>query len=94
MGSTNDLAHTIGIKNDVNEQIELFLKNRIVTYDIGKFNNRYFTYIAGFGVGTDISFSTSQKMKNIFGHFAYLLNGFFLKLPDQIKKNKASSYGY
>ena len=48
----------------------------------------HFTYIAGFGVGTDISFSTSQKMKNKLGHFAYLLNGFFLKLPDQIKKIK------
>lgn len=88
MGSTNDLAHTIGVSDDINEQIELYLNNRIVSYDVGKLNDYHFTYIAGFGVGTDISFSTSQKMKNKLGHFAYLLNGFFLKLPDQIKKIK------
>lgn len=88
MGSTNDLAHTIGISDDINELIDLFLKNKIVSYDIGKMNQLYFAYIAGFGVGTDISFSTSQKMKNMLGHFAYLLNGFFLKLPQQIKNIK------
>ncbi len=88
MGSTNDLAHTIGVSDDIDAQIDLFLKNRIVSYDVGRLNNLHFTYIAGFGVGTDISFSTSQKMKNSLGHFAYLLNGFFLKLPDQIKKIK------
>ncbi len=88
MGSTNDLANTIGATKDLPRQIELFLHNQICSYDIGRLNGRYFTYIAGFGVGTDISFATPQKLKNKLGHFAYLLNGFFLNLPQQIKNLK------
>ena len=46
---------------------------RAFTCDIGKMNGRYFTYVAAFGLFTEVSYSTSQKMKNIFGHQAYVL---------------------
>lgn len=85
MGSTNDLANTIGVTNDVSKQIELFLNGEINSYDIGRFNNRHFSYVASFGVGADASYNTSQKWKNRLGHTAYLLNGFVFGLPHQIK---------
>ncbi len=88
MGSTNDLANTIGVTKDINAQIELFLNGNINSYDIGSFNQRNFTYVASFGAGTDASYSTSQKLKNKLGHFAYLLNGFVYGLPHQIKNLK------
>ena len=88
MGSTNDLANTVGVTKDLNSQVELFLNGSIKGYDVGSFNDTYFTYVASFGVGTDVSYMTSQKMKNILGHAAYILNGFVFNLPHQIKNLK------
>lgn len=34
----------------------------------------YFIYIAAFGAFTELSYSTDQQFKNIFGHAAYILN--------------------
>ena len=42
-------------------------------YDIGLFNNRYFSYIVSFGAFTKNSYATPQKLKNRFGHAAYVL---------------------
>ncbi|MCQ2471025.1 MAG: diacylglycerol kinase family lipid kinase [Clostridia bacterium] len=88
MGTTNDLANTIGVTKDLKSQIELYLKGSIHSYDIGKFNDRHFTYVASFGVGADASYNTSQKWKNRLGYLAYLLNGFVFGLPHQIKNLK------
>lgn len=88
MGSTNDLANTIGVSKDVDAQIELYRNGNINSYDIGQFNDRFFTYVASFGVGSDLSYNTSQKLKNVFGHTAYVINGFVFDLPNQIKNIK------
>ena len=88
MGTTNDLANTIGVTNDINSQIELFLNGNINSYDVGKFNERHFSYVASFGVGSDASYRTSQKWKNRLGYLAYLLDGFVFGLPHQIKNLK------
>ena len=76
-GSTNDLASTLGIPRDVTAATDLIKKGHFNTYDIGLFNNRYYSYVAAFGAFTRSSYNTKQWMKNMFGHFAYLLNGFF-----------------
>lgn len=88
MGTTNDLANTIGVTKDINSQIELFLNGDINSYDVGRFNKRHFSYVASFGVGADASYNTSQKLKNRLGYLAYLLNGFVFGLPHQIKNLK------
>ena len=76
-GSTNDLASTLGIPRDVKEATDLIKNGHINSYDIGLFNNRYYSYVAAFGAFTRSSYATKQWMKNMFGHFAYILNGFF-----------------
>ena len=43
--------------------------------DMGRFNDRYFVYVAAFGIFTDVSYGTPQEFKNAFGHLAYLLEG-------------------
>lgn len=75
MGSTNDLAATLKIPRDVEEAANLIMSGRTNSYDIGLFNNRYFSYVASFGAFTKSSYATSQKMKNRFGHLAYIFNG-------------------
>lgn len=88
MGSTNDLANTIGVTKDVESQIDLFLNGYINDYDIGRFNDNYFSYVASFGVASDLSYTTSQKMKNVLGHAAYVLDGFIFRFPQQVKNMK------
>ncbi len=89
MGTTNDLANTIGVTNDIEKQIELYQKGYVNSYDIGSFNGNHFNYVAAFGVATDTSYTTSQKMKNVMGYAAYKLNSYVLRLPHYIKTLRA-----
>ncbi len=43
--------------------------------DVGAFNDGVFVYIAAFGMFTDVSYATSQDIKNVLGHMAYILEG-------------------
>ena len=46
----------------------------VTRYDIGKFGDRYFSYVASFGAFTKTSYNTPQSVKNALGHTAYLLS--------------------
>ncbi len=83
-GSTNDLANTIGVPTKVKDASELIKGGNLNDYDIGLFNNRYFSYVASFGAFTRASYATSQKLKNIFGHAAY----FPAAIPDAFNIKK------
>lgn len=75
IGSTNDLATTLGIPSDLDKAVDNILRGHLNWYDVGLFNNRYFTYTAAFGAFTKSSYATPQKLKNKFGHAAYIMNG-------------------
>ncbi len=74
-GSTNDLAATLGISSGVDSSTQIILNNRTNTYDVGLFQERYFNYIASFGIASDLAYATPQKWKNLFGHNAYVYYG-------------------
>lgn len=73
-GSTNDFARGIGIPKDMVEAVEGIVNGKLICCDIGSFNDKYFTYIAAFGAFTEVTYETSQQVKNYLGHAAYLLN--------------------
>lgn len=74
-GSTNDFASTLGLPGDVVGAAKQIVNGTPQQYDIGKFRDRYFTYVASFGAFTKTSYSTSQNIKNSLGHMAYVLEG-------------------
>ncbi len=74
-GSTNDLATTLGIPVGVGPATNMILNGKTNGYDVGLFQGRYFNYIASFGAATDLSYTTPQKWKNLFGHNAYVFYG-------------------
>ncbi len=74
-GSTNDFAKSLKLPKKLNKAAEVAVKGRAFPCDIGLFNGDSFVYIAGFGMFTDVSYATSQDMKNILGHMAYVLEG-------------------
>ena len=43
--------------------------------DVGVFNEKNFVYVASFGAFTRTAYTVPQDIKNMFGHFAYLLEG-------------------
>ena len=90
-GSTNDFAHTLGLSSDPHQAAKMYVENLIHKFDIGKFNEKYFSYIASFGVATEIAYATSQRVKNLLGRSAYIINGFVLKLIPMIKNLKPAN---
>lgn len=74
-GSTNDFSHSVGIPLKVMNAAEAVISGEEFACDIGKHNDRYFTYVAGFGALTEVSYSTPQDAKNALGFLAYVLEG-------------------
>lgn len=74
LGSTNDFAASLAIPTDYRSAVDAILAGEPHPHDIGCFNGRHFTYIACCGAFTRTSYDTSQTLKNLFGHTAYLLN--------------------
>lgn len=74
-GSTNDFASSLGLPADVIAAAKQIAGGEKHPYDIGSFNEHYFTYVASFGAFTKTSYATSQNIKNALGHTAYLLEG-------------------
>lgn len=74
-GSTNDFAASLGLSKNVVEAAQDIVSGHAAAYDVGRFRDRYFTYVASFGAFTKTSYATSQSVKNALGHLAYLLEG-------------------
>ena len=74
-GSTNDFASSMKLSTNVMQAARDIVEGQPVAYDIGKFGNRYFSYVASFGAFTKASYATPQSIKNALGHTAYVLEG-------------------
>ena len=74
-GSTNDFASSMKLPTNVMQAAQLVLDGEPVAYDVGKFGDRYFAYVASFGAFTRASYATPQNVKNALGHTAYVLEG-------------------
>ncbi len=74
-GSTNDFARSLYISRNILEAAEVAVTGDVFKCDIGCFNKQTFVYIAAFGMFTDVAYATSQDIKNVLGHLAYVLEG-------------------
>ena len=54
---------------------QLITEGSVFNCDMGKFNDKYFTYVAGFGAFTEVSYQTPQEWKNALGKMAYFVEG-------------------
>ena len=83
-GSTNDFAASLKLSSNILQAARDILEGEPVPYDVGKFGNRYFSYVASFGAFTRASYATPQSVKNALGHTAYVLEG--IQELSQIRK--------
>ena len=74
-GSTNDFASSLRLPTNILQAVQDILDGEPVSYDVGKFGDRYFSYVASFGAVTKASYTTPQSIKNALGHTAYVLEG-------------------
>lgn len=74
-GSTNDFAASLGLPTNILQAAETVVTGEPSDLDVGKFGDRYFSYVASFGAFTRTSYATPQNVKNALGHAAYILGG-------------------
>ena len=74
-GSTNDFAASLKIPGDPVRAAASITRNVPRQLDVGRWNERYFMYVASFGAFTRTSYAAAQSQKNALGHFAYILEG-------------------
>ena len=74
-GSTNDFASSLKLSGNILQATQDIISGEPVPYDVGRFGERYFSYVASFGAFTKSSYSTPQSVKNALGHTAYVLSG-------------------
>ena len=74
-GTTNDFASSLKLSTNILQAAQDILLGEAVAYDVGRFNGRYFSYVASFGAFTKSSYIVPQNFKNALGHAAYVLGG-------------------
>jgi len=74
-GTINDFAASLDIPRGIISATAAIIRAEITPIDIGKFGNKHFSYVAAFGMFTDVSYATPQNSKNLLGRFAYFLEG-------------------
>ena len=74
-GTVNDFASSLGIPKHMPDAARNIINGSPFACDVGKFQEKYFSYVAAFGAFTEVSYETSQEQKNILGHLAYVLQG-------------------
>ena len=77
MGTANDVATTLGLPmRQPARAVEKLLRGSALPYDVGEMVDvGYFSYIAAFGVFTEVSYKTDQELKKALGHLAYVIEG-------------------
>lgn len=90
MGTTNDFASSMNIPKQPELAAKLIAGDNLMYVDTGRFNDRVFAYIAAFGAFTELSYATDQKMKNLFGFGAYLME--FLQDMNQKYFNETAKH--
>ena len=74
-GSTNDFASSLRLPPKPQEAAAAMAAAVPRKLDVGRWNERYFVYVASFGAFTRTSYTATQAAKNALGHFAYILEG-------------------
>lgn len=75
LGSTNDFAKSMNLSFKWKRAAMDIVNGVEKPIDVCRFNDKYFAYVAAHGIFAETSCSVNQKLKNKFGHFAYILFG-------------------
>ena len=74
-GTANDMATTLALSRSPVLAARAILEGQPVPVDVGRFGDKYFTYIAAFGAFTGVAYKTKQSAKRALGRLAYIFGG-------------------
>lgn len=75
LGSTNDFGNSLNLPKKIEDACKKIVESEPKWLDLGRFGNKNFTYIACSGLFSSVSYMTSQQLKNVLGHGAYVIKG-------------------
>ena len=85
-GTVNDFANTHNIPRNAQDAAKIAASGNIGYLDVGRFGEEYFTYVAAFGLGSNVAYDTDQKAKNTWGVLAYVANAIKSIEPQNISQ--------
>jgi len=74
-GTLNEWSSGLNISRNIETAAKDITKGKKIKLDIGKFDDKYFSYTASFGAFTSASYSAPQDIKNVLGQAAYFFEG-------------------
>ncbi len=74
-GTLNEWSNGLKISRNIETAAKDITTGVDTKLDIGRFDNKYFSYTASFGAFTSASYSAPQDIKNILGQAAYFFEG-------------------
>lgn len=74
-GTLNEWSTGLKIAKRIPTAAKDITTGREISLDIGKFEDKYFSYTASFGAFTSASYSAPQDVKNVLGQAAYFFEG-------------------
>ena len=66
-GTLNEWSQGLGISKNIAKAANDIVNGNVIPLDIGKFDDKYFSYTASFGAFTSASYSAPQEIKNVLG---------------------------
>lgn len=80
-GTMNDFGANFNLSTNLQEAAKTVCEGKVDEFDLGKINDQYFNYVAGFGMICEVSFETDQELKHVLGNLAYVIKAVSL-LPN------------
>lgn len=74
-GTLNEWSSGLKISRNTTVAASDIVTGQEIDLDIGKFEDKYFSYTASFGAFTEASYSAPQEIKNVLGQAAYFFEG-------------------
>lgn len=74
-GTLNEWSSGLGISRNIETAAKDIVNGVETKLDIGRFDDKYFSYTASFGAFTSASYSAPQQVKNVLGQAAYFFEG-------------------
>ncbi len=75
LGTLNEWSSSLNISRNAVDAAKDIVSGKEIDLDIGRFDDKYFTYTASFGAFTEASYTTNQDIKNVLGQAAYFFEG-------------------
>ncbi len=84
-GTVNDFARYLNLPRTINGIYELIKREKIMSIDVGKLDDKYFVNVAAGGLLTNVAHTAQPEMKAILGRVAYYLEGLRELMVDKLE---------